>query len=67
MNSYFSILSNWAWLDNPSVKSPMIIQLDCETQLEKKLDKMKSLGFYFLEEDEKSCNVSAVKVGFYSL
>uniref|UniRef100_A0A914CCZ1 Nucleotide-diphospho-sugar transferase domain-containing protein n=1 Tax=Acrobeloides nanus TaxID=290746 RepID=A0A914CCZ1_9BILA len=57
----YSILSNWAWLDNPSVKSPMIIQLDCETQLEKKLDKMKSLGFYFLEEDEKSCNVSAVK------
>ncbi|VDM75456.1 unnamed protein product [Strongylus vulgaris] len=58
----FSLITNWHWLHaEPSNTSPSFIQFDGETNLGGKLGKMKRLGFYFLEEDGKTCNRTSVE------
>jgi hypothetical protein len=62
----FSTITNWIWLHEPSrFKShhvPMLVQFDGDTKLGGKLAKMRSLGFYFLENDGVTCNAKSVKV-----
>uniref|UniRef100_A0AC34F8W2 Nucleotide-diphospho-sugar transferase domain-containing protein n=1 Tax=Panagrolaimus sp. ES5 TaxID=591445 RepID=A0AC34F8W2_9BILA len=63
----FSMITNWIWLYEPNrfanVKDvPLLIQFDGDTKLGGKLGKMKSLGFYFVNSDGKTCNSSAVEV-----
>ncbi|RCN46599.1 hypothetical protein ANCCAN_07335 [Ancylostoma caninum] len=58
----FSLITNWQWLDSKcSNSSPSFVQFDGETNLGGKLGKMKQLGFYFLQEDGRSCNRRAVQ------
>jgi hypothetical protein len=63
----FSMITNWIWLHEPSRfktnQIPILVQFDGDTKLGGKLAKMRSLGFYFLQEsDGVSCNAKAVKV-----
>ncbi|EPB78297.1 hypothetical protein ANCCEY_02599 [Ancylostoma ceylanicum] len=58
----FSLITNWQWLDSKSSNSsPSFVQFDGETNLGGKLGKMKQLGFYFLQEDGRSCNRRSVE------
>ncbi|RCN39522.1 hypothetical protein ANCCAN_14550 [Ancylostoma caninum] len=62
MTTSFSLITNWQWLDSKcSNSSPSFVQFDGETNLGGKLGKMKQLGFYFLQEDGRSCNRRAVQ------
>uniref|UniRef100_A0AC35UA07 Nucleotid_trans domain-containing protein n=1 Tax=Rhabditophanes sp. KR3021 TaxID=114890 RepID=A0AC35UA07_9BILA len=59
----FEKIANWKWLyDANSRKSnPSLIQFDGHSNLGGKLEFMKSLGFYFLNEDGKTCNLESIE------
>ena len=62
------MITNWIWLHEPGrlsdpQKIPLLIQFDGDTKLGGKLGKMRSLGFYFVKEDGKTCKPGAVEVG----
>ncbi|CAD6185197.1 unnamed protein product [Caenorhabditis auriculariae] len=57
----FSLITNWQWLDSQGEVPPKFIQFDGETKLGGKLEKMRRLGFLFLNEDRRTCNQSAVE------
>lgn len=62
----YSTLINWMWLHSPvadsSGRPPMLIQFDGDTKNRGKLARMRDLGFYFLNDDQQTCNSTAVEV-----
>ncbi|KAH7729013.1 Nucleotide-diphospho-sugar transferase [Aphelenchoides avenae] len=58
-------LINWMWLHSPvadsSGRPPMLIQFDGDTKNRGKLARMRDLGFYFLNDDQQTCNSTAVE------
>ncbi|CAI5455291.1 unnamed protein product [Caenorhabditis angaria] len=58
----FNLISNWQWLDGSLETPPSFIQFDGETQLGGKLEKMRRIGFYFLNDnDQTTCNLSVLE------
>ncbi|CAI4226943.1 unnamed protein product [Auanema sp. JU1783] len=64
----FRLITNWQWLDSSStLPPPSLIQFDGETQLGGKLGKMRHLGFYFMEEDGRTCNPKSIETASNAL
>uniref|UniRef100_A0A914PT69 Nucleotide-diphospho-sugar transferase domain-containing protein n=1 Tax=Panagrolaimus davidi TaxID=227884 RepID=A0A914PT69_9BILA len=62
----FSMITNYLWLTEPGRlaninRVPSLIQFDGDTKLGGKLQKMKTLGFDFVENDGKTCKPENVK------
>jgi hypothetical protein len=61
--TFFRLITNWwAFHSNAISDEQVLIQFDGYTATGGKLDAMRNFGFYFLNNDGKTCNESLVEV-----
>uniref|UniRef100_A0A914WQX8 Nucleotide-diphospho-sugar transferase domain-containing protein n=1 Tax=Plectus sambesii TaxID=2011161 RepID=A0A914WQX8_9BILA len=56
------IANCWEWMFTDQSWPPTIMQMDAETDAGGKLNELAKIGFYFLNDDRKTCNSSAVSL-----